>query len=82
MKKKEKKVFEEIERIARENDCDENFINNFHGVYTFMHEAISDLPAMKQILIVVKAMTVGTKAQKIQLSYLAANLLKPKILTE
>lgn len=82
MKKKEKKVYEEIERIARENDCDESFINNFHSVYTFMYEAISDLPAMKQILIVVKAMSVGTKAQKTQLRYLTASLLKPKILTE
>ena len=47
-----------------------------------MYEAIFDLSTNKQILIVLKAMTIGTKAQKTQLSYLLANILKPKILSE
>lgn len=75
-------VYIEIRRIAKELDCDQQFLDSFDACYSFMYDSIQDLQVLKQIEITVKAMTLGIKTAGVKMDRLIAYALKPRLLPE
>lgn len=73
-------VYKKIREIAKEQDCNQKFLDDFDACYTFLYESINDLPVMKQILITIKAMTIGTKAATNQINRMICQVVKPRLL--
>jgi hypothetical protein len=69
-KTKKKIIFEKIRKLKFDCDCDDDFIPTFEATYSVMYETIFDLSTDKQILITVKAMTVGVRTQRVQIDRL------------